>query len=140
MDAPANGCVGAMDVFCLGMDALANGWVGCVDVFTVWAVMHWPMDGLVALRLSWFGHDILANASTPPSSTAVPSTSYKLPPTLTSAHASNYYVLATSYYLLLLLLLLYFYFYFYYYYYYYYYYYSSCSYSYSYSYYYYYYY
>ena len=40
--------------------ALASGWVGEVgsmDVVMVWARMHWPMDGLVAWALSWFGHD-----------------------------------------------------------------------------------
>ena len=40
----------------LGMDALANGWVGSMDVIRVWAWIHWPMDGLVACTLSWFGH------------------------------------------------------------------------------------
>ena len=44
----------------LGMDALANGWVGSMDVIMVWAWIHWPMDGLVAWALSWFGQGSVA--------------------------------------------------------------------------------
>ena len=40
----------------LGMDALANGCLGGMDVIMVGAWMHWPVDALVAWRLSWFGH------------------------------------------------------------------------------------
>ena len=40
----------------LGMDALANEWAGSMDVIMVWAWMHWPVSGLVACGLSWFGH------------------------------------------------------------------------------------
>ena len=38
------------------MHALANGWTGSLDVIMFWAWMHWPMSGLVAWTLSWFGH------------------------------------------------------------------------------------
>ena len=33
-----------------------NGWVGSTDAVIVWAWMPWPMDGMVAWTLSWFGH------------------------------------------------------------------------------------
>ena len=49
MEALPNGCHG------LGMDALACGWASSMDVIMVWAWMHWPMDGLVAWTISWFG-------------------------------------------------------------------------------------
>ena len=40
----------------MGLDALANGWAGSMDAIMVWAGMHWPMDGVAALALSWFEH------------------------------------------------------------------------------------
>ena len=43
MDAPANERAGSMDVISM-------------DVTMVWAWMRWPMSGLVAWTLPWFGH------------------------------------------------------------------------------------
>ena len=48
---------GSMDVVMVwDMDALATGWTGSMDLTMVWAWMHWPIDGLVAWMVSWFGH------------------------------------------------------------------------------------
>ena len=42
------------------MDALANCWAGSMDAIMVWSWMRWPLVGLLAWTLSWFGHGYTA--------------------------------------------------------------------------------